>query len=392
MSRRTLFIAYYLAIFIQAGTYGLTFLLPPLFLSIGGNETDVGTVLGITAITTILTILALGHVTARIGRMQTIAVSSGLITLALFMFADADQIGPGIYIAGGILGVGWGLYYVLTPVVLTQLVTKDDRVRAFTLLSVFVMAGFGLTPVLGGTLVKAGIGINTTFILMGFSCLLSGAIFIVLKKAVADHSMSPEVAVNAALSLAITLRVLSTRALRPIVMVWLGASVFAAVTNFQTVYAGMNGLDYSVYFFAYTITVVICRIALAEFIGGRSPYGVIAALQAVMTASILLLIFLGDSNMLYILAAVLFGIGYGVSYPIVKAMGANDAEPEIMSQTLQIFGVAYFIGVFGFPFVAGWIITTSGITVLLGVAVAMSALETFLAFQRHLNDNRASRN
>jgi MFS family permease len=136
-------------------------------------------------------------------------------------------------------------------------------------------------------------------------------------------------------------------------MVWLGASVFAAVANFQTVYAGLRGLDYSWYFLAYTITVVICRMVLAEFIGGWAPYGVIAALLAVMTASILLLLVLGYSSALYVLAAVLFGIGYGVSYPIVKAMGANDATPEIMSQTLQIFGVAYFIGVFGFPFIAG---------------------------------------
>ncbi len=388
MTRRTLFIAYYFAIFLQAGTYGLTFLLPPLFATFGGTETNVGFVLGITAVTTIITILWLGHVTARFGRMQTIAVSSALITIALFIFGAADSLSVTIYVAGGLLGIGWGLYYVLTPVVLTQLIADTERVRAFTLLSVFVMAGFGLSPVLGGSLVKLGYGIEFAFILLALLCLVSGAIFWMLKGPVAAHSIASSQQENSELSISITLQVLRTKALRPIIMVWLGASVFAAVANFQTVYAGLRGLDYSWYFLAYTITVVICRIVLAEFIGGRAPYGIIAALLAVMTASILLLLMLGDNNALYVLAAVLFGIGYGVSYPIVKAMGANDAKPEIMSQTLQIFGVAYFIGVFGFPFVAGWIINNFGMIPLLYVAAIMATFECLAALQRYKNDGR----
>ena len=185
-----------------------------------------------------------------------------------------------------------------------------------------------------------------------------------LKGAVATHSITSIKQENSELSISITLQVLRTKSLRPIIMVWLGASVFAAVANFQTVYAGLRGLDYSWYFLAYTITVVICRMVLAEFIGGRAPYGVIAALLAVMTASILLLLVLGDSSALYVLAAVLFGIGYGVTYLIVKAMGANDATPEIMSQMPQIFGAAYFIGVLGFPFIAGRIINSFSMTPL----------------------------
>lgn len=241
MTRRTLFIAYYFAIFLQAGTYGLTFLLPPLFATFGGTETDVRFALGITAITTIITILWLGHVTARFGRMQTIAVSSALITIALFIFGAADSLSVTIYVAGGLLGIGWGLYYVLTPVVLTQLIADTERVRAFTLLSVFVMAGFGLSPVLGGSLVKLGYGIEFAFILLALLCLVSGAIFWMLKGPVAAHSIASSQQENSELSISITLQVLRTKALRPIIMVWLGASVFAAVANFQTVYAGLRG-------------------------------------------------------------------------------------------------------------------------------------------------------
>ena len=49
------------------------------------------------------------------------------------------------------------MFYLLTPVVLTQIITSDERVRYFTLLSVFIMAGFGLSPVVGTFMNEASI-------------------------------------------------------------------------------------------------------------------------------------------------------------------------------------------------------------------------------------------
>ena len=83
--------------------------------------------------------------------------------------------------------------------------------------------------------------------------------------------------------------------------------------------------------------------------------------------------------------------GIKFSGDIVKAMAANDANPAYMSQTLQLFGLSYFIGVFGFPFVAGWIITTTGIATLLTVAAVLSVIESVLAARRYQQDSQDSR-
>ena len=379
---------YFFATFLQAGTYGLTFLLPLLFQEFRADEKDVGNVLMATTIATLVTVYFLSHVTALLGRINTIGLSSVFISASLFLFGYLSTIGPGLYIAGILLGIGWAMFYVLTPVVLTEITEKSDRVRIFTLLSVFIMAGFGLSPVFGNYLVKAGYSINITFILFSVLCIISGVIFIGLRRAFAMLSLDHSANVDSGLDWISIKAILCSRAARPIIMVGLGASVFAAVTNFQTIYAQQNGLDYANYFFAYTATVIICRILFAEFIGGQAPYGIIALLLAIMVTSVLIFILFTDSAFLYILGAILFGIGYGVSYPIVKAMAANDSEPELMSKTMQIFGFSYFIGVFGFPFIAGWIITSKGIPFLLVVAVGVSALECILAAQRYFRDRR----
>jgi len=165
-------------------------------------------------------------------------------------------------------------------------------------------------------------------------------------------------------------------------MVFLGASVFAGLNNFQTSIAKAEGLDYADYFLAYTITTVLCRIAFAKFSGGPSPYFVIAALQYVMCASALLFLFISGSQWIYIACAVLFGVGYGASYPILAAMAANDADEGLVPQTLQLFALTYFIGIFGFPYIAGWLIVGFSIPVLLVVVGLLAAIEATMALRR----------
>ena len=101
-----------------------------------------------------------------------------------------------------------------------------------------------------------------------------------------------------------------------------------------------------------------------------------------MCASVVLFIFSGGNTLLYGLVAVLFGLGYGVSYPILVAMAANDAQEDLGPQTLQLFALTYFVGIFGFPFIAGWIIVEIGTTPLLVLVAVIAAFEASMALRR----------
>lgn len=336
-----------------------------------------------------MVILYSGHVTDRIGRMNTIGLAGLLIAASLFILGHLTATGWPVFLAGLSLGLGWGLFYTLTPVVLADVIRPDERIRFFTLLSVFIMAGFGLTPILGALLTKAAVGVDVAFTIVAGLCGISSVLFFTL--AVSWHKLQisvPKVDSKPDTNNANRLRltdvkaVLRSPAVVPIIMVGLGASVFAAITNFQTVYAEQSGQNYAHYFLAYTLAVIICRVLFAEFAGGRSPYRIIAILLAIMTASILLFLIIETSQSLYILGAILFGVGYGVAYPIIKAMAANESDPALMSQTMQMFGLFYFIGVFGFPFIAGRVIVSFGIGPLLWIALALATTECLLAVRR----------
>jgi MFS family permease len=82
-----------------------------------------------------------------------------------------------------------------------------------------------------------------------------------------------------------------------------------------------------------------------------------------------------DSVALYALSAMLFGIGYGLAYSVLNGILANSVDPEIQPQALQIFTCSYFLGIYGFPAAAGFLLTRSGVSTLLAALVAIGSLE-----------------
>jgi MFS family permease len=384
MSRVMVFALYFSAIFLQAGAYGLTFMLPRLFDSFGANEKVVGAMLSLTAISTIVTVYFSGHLSDQFGRLRTLGGACIAIALSLFLYGILETTGAGLISASLLLGFGWGLTYSLGPIVLTRLVSADERVRFFTLLSVFVMAGFGLSPVLASVLEGAGYGVRDAFYVTSALCLVSAVLFFGLNGPVKAHAVTAIAEAPSRITLTALRAVCRSRALLPVVMVCLGASVFAGMSNFQTVFADARGLDYAHFFLAYTTTVVIARLILARFKRGVNTYRTIAGLQYIMCLSVVVFIFSGTSLPAYLMVAFLFGIGYGVSYPLLVTMAAHDANADLGAQTLQLFALTYFIGIFGFPLVAGWLIVEVGTLSLLVLVAMLAMIEATLALRRSM--------
>ena len=78
-----------------------------------------------------------------------------------------------------------------------------------------------------------------------------------------------------------------------------------------------------------------------------------------------------------------------MSYPILVAMAAKDADKDLVAQTLQLFAFSYFASIFAFPLIAGWLIVEIGSTVLLTLIAFITAVEASLALRRAMNIDQA---
>ena len=217
---------FYLAVFLQAGAYGLTFMLPRLFDGFGANEKVVGWMLFITTISTLTTVYFSGHLSDRFGRVRTLGVGCTAIAVALVSYAYTTTIGLLMVLASALLGFGWGLTYTLAPIVLTRLTAAKERVRYFAILSVAVMAGFGLSPVLASVLEGFGFHIKDAFYATAILCAIAAILFFWLISAINSHALQAGPERRSSLSLSAVSGIFRSRARLPVIMVCIGACVF----------------------------------------------------------------------------------------------------------------------------------------------------------------------
>ena len=376
--------ALFAGILLVAVGYGATFLLPRHFAASGGSEIDAGTVLGAAALGTFFGLLLTGSQAARVGPARCAALGAGLVAAAYCFIAMSDRADAPAIVGGAALGCGWGMVYLAAPMALSRLVDDSTRAHWFLRFGAFQMAGIGISPVIGETAV-AGWGLETRTFFGGVaaSSCLAALLFLVfdVRARVTSHAApvrkgAPTMAPRA---------LMRGPARPPIVMVALGAAAFSGVMTFQSSIVGDTGLEPGLYFAAYTVTVVLARWVFAAPLG-RLPAGFgIPVLLIVMVAGLGLLLGANAGparQAAHLCSAILFGIGYGLVYPIIQAHAVNVVDdPALRDGALTLFTVFYFGGLFGFPLLGGWIVVRLGVDALVWTVIAIGTIELALGLR-----------
>ena len=117
------------------------------------------------------------------------------------------------------------------------------------------------------------------------------------------------------------------------------------------------------YFGAYAITVVGSRFFLAPTLTKADSNRIAVLLLVMMSLGVGLAFGFTAGVLVQLASATTLGLGYGLAYSIIQTQTVNDAPSPLRSAALTWFVIAYFIGIFGFPMLGGWLIVllaTSG--------------------------------
>lgn len=382
-----LFSLFCLASYLLSLSYGSTFLLSLLIGSRGGNELDAGSVISAAMLSTFVAVIVSGHLSDLLGAARSITLFSLLLVVASLGFALTPGFGNLLLFFGLMLGLGWGVFYTLGPIIVASLVTPAHRARYFALLSGSMMTGIGSGPLLGRAASALGYPVTAAFYLAALASLIGALLFwrldVQLKKTPSASAAVARISWHA------TARVLSSRAVFPIIMVGLGGCVFGGLSSFQTSYAASRSLDYSLFFFGFMGAAISSRMLIAGLVVKRDPLRTSCLLSGLMMVSILMFSYVVDDGFSYMLAAMMLGVGYGLTYSVINGLAANEAPAGTTSQSLLLFSLSYFVGVFGFPLLAGRIIVEHGMVTLLLTVLTVALLNWLITvgrlFWRHVS-------
>ena len=379
-----LFGLFCLASYLLSLSYGSTFLLSLLISSRGGNEHDAGSVISAAMLSTFAAVILSGHLSDALGAARSVAIFAGLLLLASLGFALTPGFGNTLVFFGLTLGLGWGVFYTLGPIIVAMLVEPAQRARYFALLSGSMMTGIGSGPLLGRAASALGLPLTSAFYLAALASLLGGVIFWRLGLILQQRPNQLGSAAVSRISWAAASRVMSSKALFAILMVGLGGCVFGGLSSFQTSYAASRALDYSLFFLGFMSAAITSRLLLAGWVVKRDPYLASCLLSGLMVVSILMFAYRVDDALTYLMAAAALGVGYGLTYSVINGLAANEAPPGHTPQALLLFSLGDFVGVFGFPWLAGRIIVEQGLSTMLQVVLAVALLNWSITVGRLL--------
>jgi len=365
-------------------SYGTTFLLALLVASRGGNTGDAGLIISTAIVSTIVSVILSGHASDAMGAPRAVGLSGLILCASCLGFALVPGVGTGMRICGLLLGCGWGAFYTLGPIIVATIVEPARRIRYFALLSGSMMSGIGTGPMLGRGAKLLGWPLELTFCIAAVASLCGGLIFFFLHGPIGRIATARGAAKANRLSWASLVRVLQAKAAFPIAMVGLGGAIFGGLSSFQTAYATAKGLDFSIFFIGFMTAAIGCRMLLSGIVVRQNPYVAAPILTFLVVVSIAMFQFFVTNWASYLLASMTLGVGYGLTYSVINGLAANEAPQGDTAQALLLFSLSYFIGVFGYPLLAGHLLVIWGVPGLLSVTMLIAIGNFVIALGRLL--------
>lgn len=373
-----------LGAFLLSIAYGVTFLIPILVAQRGGDDALAGLIISAATVSTVILVILSGHIADATGSARAVAISSLFLAASGLGFALLPSAGTGLMLVGFVLGIGWGTFYTLGPILVAAIIEPKRRIKFFALLSGSMMAGIGAGPIIGRSATALSLPVETAFVFAALSSLAGGALFLWLHQHLINTGkIIPQIS---KISFNAACEIIRSNAMYSIVMVGIGGAIFGGLASFQTSYAELYGFDYSLFFIGFISAAILCRLLLAGYVVKKDPFYALLVLTNLTLISIVLFMMVTTSALFYLGSAAILGVGYGLTYSVINGLAANEAPTDRMPQSLLLFSLAYFIGVFGFPLIAGNLIVSSGIQAMLSVvlllAVFNSAIVLFRVGQR----------
>jgi MFS family permease len=274
--------------------------------------------------------------------------------------------------------------------VMSRMVTDEGRTAYFGYLTGTQQVGIGVGPVISRFLVETPLGFRGTFLVAGVVCLVATVLTLLVgafisdagtdaRKEGAERTGPSPVSFGGAMR-----RILVSEAAFSLVMILLFACLFTTMTSFQPTFAGARGLDYSVFYVAYTVAVIFSRFVLAGVAARFDSRLVIAGSVSVMALAVASFLAVGSNGVFYGISSAFLGLGYGLALPGVQAQAVNVSEEQVRPRVLPLAGMLFEGAILGFPLVAGWVITGFGYRALFAVLLTFALVQVIIAWWRVL--------
>ena len=329
------------------------FLLPLFIKKLGGNEANIGFIMGSFGVTSLGSIPIVAFLIDKYGRRSFMLFGAIVMFLSSLSYLFVRELSPIFYILRMLQGTGFAFFFTSAGTAVADFIPEVRRGQGLGIFGAFTIASYALGPTMGEGVIEK-LGFRFFFIYASSFSLI--AILLVYPTRDADFKRSVDPSVLDFFRLAF-----SKRYAVPLLSNLILAGGFGSVLNFISVFVRPKGLDVFYFFLIYAVTITSVRI-----IGGRvsDVFGrkkVASPSLFVFSFSIAAMIFI-NSVWELVLISFLFSLSYGMLYPTLSALMMDKANPDERGKAMGAFNACFGIGTNFLAFVFGVIARDLGFT------------------------------
>jgi MFS family permease len=354
-------------------SFGTFFLFPLFITSHGGSKSDIGIIMGVFALSSVLCRPWISHMIDRIGRKRSYTIGCmimSILPLIYFLFrGELSHFYLPLILVRIFHGVGLAICFTAAFTYIADIVPEGRLNEGLGMFGITGLTGLAIGPIIGETIIRA-FGFPIFF--LAATGMATVGLFLVIPLPESFKSVSHESA-QSFFSVLIERRPLTVAVLALLFGFGLSAS-----GSFVSPFAKEQDIAFiSLYYIAYSSAAILTRLfggRLADRVGEDRiiPYA-----QALTGGGLLILILLGGNTILA-LSGFVSGCGHGLLFPCLNSLAIRDQPVDIRGKITGIFtggiDTGAFVGSIMLGYIGEWagfraLFFAAGLALLIGLGV-----------------------
>jgi len=363
----------------HTASFSAFFLLPLYILEHGGNQGDIGVVMGIFALASAISRPWVAEMIDRIGRKRSYTLGSILMVVSPFLYLGIhDPLGSAylpFLLLRAVHGVVLAICFTSVFTFMADILPRDRLNEGIGMFGISGLIGIAIGPVFAEIMLEP-FGFSGLFIVAG---ILSG-ISLIIHQPLKESAPTGEEESDPTTFFGLFRR-------EKFIVVGLISLLFgvglAGSGNFVAPLAEERNLGYiSFYFFCYSGGAITIRF-INGWLSGKFGENRILQCSIVLYMAGLFLLPLAYNQAVLCVAGVLSGIGHGLLFPLLNTMAVRDERASIRGKATGIFTGGIDSGIFAGSLILGYIGDWFGLNVLfLCAGLSMTIALIIFRFRR----------
>jgi len=347
--------------------YFLLVTLPIYILKLGGSESEIGLIIGVFTISAVLLRPFIGREVDKRGRKSILLAGSLVFLFSTLLYNYTTSVASLLSLRV-IHGIGWGAATTAASTLIADIAPASRRGEAMGVFGMAANVAMAVGPALSIILLNST-NFPTLFMVSAAIALVSLLLVLPISETIVTRPKTP---------------LFSKEAFFPSAMMFTVTVTYGSIVSFLALFATAQGItNPGIFFTVFAVTLLLVR-ALAGKLSDMKGRKFVIVPGMIIIALGLWVLAMADSLLLFLAAALLYGLGFGLVHPTLMAFLVDRVSERGRGAAMGTFTAAFDLGIGAGSIILGVVLQFFGFSLMymLGGAIVLAGAVLFTAADR----------